>query len=284
MEIGFMNRITGLVIALVVGGLLIGGLLAPTVAGIQDTVGNKATVTNTGINTAPIEYWDGEAMEYEWDYVNKVLTLNDEPLTLTANQMLFGTDTFTIWTRANATARLAALGDTIDVTNSDFSAVINADGTYTLTRGSTVYEGTITWGIYQDENGSANLVQGVRSSAGYKTSTADDVIILGNLYTTGENDTYYAYRNGELTVDEQYADVSSVTISKTLIDGYTDIYTTTITVNVGEESFTPYYAVVPKEVHGHETAGPAYVMFGVIVLLGIVMLVVVAANGIRNKY
>ena len=280
----YVNKITGFVVALVLGAILVGGLLAPTVAGIQDNVGNKVTVTNTGINTNPIEYWDGEAMEYEWDYVNKVLTLNDEPLTLTANQMLFSSSTFAIWTRANSTARLAALGDTIDVTNSNFSVVINSDGTYTLTRGNTVYEGTITWGIYQDENGSANLVQGVRSNAGYKTSTADDVIILGNLYSTGENDTYYAYRNGELTVDEQYADVSSVTISKTLINGYTDIYATTVTVNVGDESFTPYYAVVPKEIHGHETAGPAYVMFGVIVLLGIVMLVVFAANAVRNKY
>ena len=277
------TNVLTLIITMVVGIILAGSLLGPVISDAQTTLGSPTTVTNTGINSNPISFWDGEAMEYEWDYVNKILTLNDEPLTLSANQMLFGTDTFAIWTRANSTARLAALGDTIDVTNSNFSAVINSDGTYTLTRGTTVYEGTISWGIYQDENGTENLVQGVRSSNGYMTSTANDVIILGNLYSTGDNDTYYAYYNGVLTVDEQYAEESSVTVTKTLVDGYTDIYATNVTVNVGEESFTPYYAVVPGTVSGHLASGGAYSLVGAIPILVIVALLMVAVGAIALR-
>lgn len=278
------RNIVTLVLFSIVGIVLVSSFV-PAIVGIQEVAGDKTTVENTGVNTLPITYWNGEEMDYEWDYTNKVLTLNDEPLSLTANQMLFSTSTFAIWTRANSTARLAALGDVVDVTNSDFSVVIGADGSYTLTRGSTVYEGTISWGLYQDENGTANLVQGTRSSAGYKTSTSNDVIILGNLYSTGENDTYYSYYNGELVVDEQYIEESSVVLNKTLLDGYTDIYATTVTVNVGDESFTPYYAVVPKTVSGHESSGAMYDIFGMLPLVaGLGLLLLICIEVFRRYY
>ena len=286
----FVNKITGYVLALVLGAILVGGLLIPTVEGIQTNVGDSVKLNNPiKIDSPPYEIWGGEDITLAYDNSTGTYTVNGV-------SQSWGADTQRIIIASNdfAARNGGVLPDyqlqtqyvtlTTQVINKSFEfEIINKE--YTLTLDGNEYTGDVDWLVYAMDNGSANLGQLTQAgTAGFYTSTTDDIIVLGNIYTTGDNDTFYSYYKGELTVNSTYADVSSVDITKTLKSGYTDIYDTTITVNVGEESFTPYYILAPKTVSGHETAGTYYVMFGVISLLGIIMLVVVAANAIRVKY
>ena len=276
------NKLIPVVLTLVVGIILAGSVLVPVLNDAKEDLGNPATLTNTSNNKVPLKYWEGEEIVYAFDNTNKVFTRDGENVTWYSNQLIFTTSDFSLWSRAATNDyKLAILGDTSDVHNS-FTVTISADGSCTILRGSTtVYEGVLTWAVYQDPDGTANLVE--HQGGSYLTGVKDNLIILGNLYTTGENDTYYSYYNGVLTVGEEYADNSSVSITSTLKEGYTDIYTNDVSVIIGEESFTPYYIVIPATVSGHEAAGAAYSLLGAIPVIVIVALLVAAIGMIAVR-
>lgn len=282
METSYVNKITGFVIALVLGAILVGGMLAPTVAGIQDTVGNPITKTNESQ-----QYMSLSMGDVEMDLTNGALTVNGEEYTfVNTDRIIFACDSFVIYYNGtNAYGSYVEMQAGIrNISTFDISVVngvINASVTYDNNVTQSVSDKPIVFSFYIDPNGDYSYFAPQYAQPYVKT--IKDLYAFGAYYT-GDNDTYYWYYNGIAGgYSEDYTYAFDATLSKA--EGTTDIYTASdISFSVGDESFTPFSMIVAKAVDGHATAGPAYAMFGVIVLLAIVMLVVISANAVKGKY
>lgn len=284
METSYVNKITGFVIALVLGAIMVGGMLAPTVAGIQTTIGDTVTYDNiqTGYTYRLTE--KNENITLKITGTGGDIYFNDEAI---ANDG-FAIVTDSVSARASTTAKTlnvttptqtldlrVSWGSKYTVTFEDGVCTIVDDATST-TKETVSY----TWMFAPSDNGEWVTVTG--SSTHYVNSIND--IICSGYYSTGDNDTGYTVRNGVTTVsDTTYT--AGLNYTLTPVAGTTDVYTvSTFKVVVGEESFDPWFMLIKRDIVGHEASGPFYTMFGVITLLAIVMLVVIAANAVRGKY
>lgn len=290
METSYVNKITGFVIALVLGAILVGGMLAPTVAGIQDTVGDKITKSNqvyTGYYVEPYA-------EYELIINADGWTANGVNLTGQNYRQLIFADTFALQANTNtdptAFGYIIAEGMTtpqyLDVADSAEYTVTFSNNTMTMVKSGTeapIFEKEYAWAFAAcgpEVPNAWGTITRVGTNDAYILN--DNQFYLSGYYYTGENDTFYSYHSGTIYSGE-YA--GNVTFEKEKVNGTTDIYNITeLKVTIGEEEFNPYLILVPLSVTGHATAGAAYVMFGVITLLAIVMLVVIAANAVKGKY
>ena len=307
----FVNKITGYVLALVLGAILVGGLLIPTVEGIQTNIGEEITLTNdSAIVLREIE--DGDVLKCVRTKTSETAfsdawTLNDEPITNLSGTSLswnVGLISDAIYMQINANSNNAA-GIYYNMTLSNpsvlyfgisSSAEVGDTGTSTFT---VTTDGNITvvssnratltvpytWGYvicnlddgeyYSAETGGVGICK-----------KASDLILCG-AYTSGALDTMYSYVNGVSYVSNS-AYTMTVDADLTKHAGTTDIYdiTTSVIMSDGanDETFTPYRIFLPYEVTGHANTGTYYVMFGVISILGIVAIIVIAANAIRTKY
>lgn len=300
METSYVNKITGFVVALVLGAILVGGMLAPTVAGIQETVGDNVTYTNNIMSTNQYryDYVDGltlvatasETEGIQYDYV-----VNGQAITLISDYMIAvlsdgysmqigsgGQFSCTIPSNPFVTS------PTLSPSTYPIVTLTMNNGEWVLMGGDTeIASGNYSWLVTYVDNGKYVAHNGSVTGA-YCHKNPNDFIVYGSTYTSGELDTYYAFGNGVMNwAVSDYTVTLNWSASK--VDGTTDIYKVTtcnITVTDGEntESFTPYRCLYLYEVEGHKTTGPAYAMFGVITLLAIVMLVVVAANAVKGKY
>ena len=281
-----------LAITLTVGIILAGSLLMPVISDAQLTAGSATTLTNEKYATENYKYtiWDGSDIVLAYTPspdINTpgVYTVDGEQVTLLgiSQRIIIASNDFA--SRAGGTAVSVLNSQFVDsavqLGNTAFTFTIE-DKAYTLELGSNTYTGTVDWLVYATDDGSANLIQVKDVSSPFYTSYKDKIVVLGNIYTTGDNDTFYSYFNGDLTVNSAYADNSSVDLTKTRIDGYTDIYDTTITVNVGDESFTPYFILAPETVNGHE-ADATFSLLGVLPILVIIGLLVAAMGAIYSK-
>ena len=285
METSYVNKITGFVIALVLGAIMIGGLLAPTVAGIQATVGDDITKSNQTLDS----YYRDVKPTDVFELSSSGFELNDVLINKTYRQAVFA-DSFVLQINKPSDTALGYLIGAEDATPTN---LIDTN-TYTVTfenktvkvvknDDTTVYTKEFEW-AYIITTSADTASWGTISRIGTDTSYIlnDSQVILSGYYYTGDNKTFYSYKDGELYTGSYEG---AIEITKSIADGTTDIYKITgLEVTVGEESFTPYLTLVPLSVTGHATAGAAYVMFGVLTLLAIVMLVVISANAVRGKY
>lgn len=288
MENGFMNKIIGLVLVLVIGATLVGGLLAPVVSGIQDTVGDPVTKTNTGPND--IKYSIVENSEISITNGTNV-TVDGATITRTSDvAYLFCTDNAFGWlSQTNSLIFIAgenyAANTTIALDSTKSATISAANGTLTISTGGNTYTSAYNWLLVPSSNGEYVQVLTL-NNRNYYLDDSKDVIILGGDYNSGELDTFYWYYNGETKA--QGNKTISVAFEKSLVEDTIDIYSghpvVTITEGENSESFTPYRTFVKAEITGHAPSGTYYVMFGVIGLLGIVLLVTIAANAVRSKY
>lgn len=284
METSYVNKITGFVIALVLGAILVGGMLAPTVAGIQTTIGDTVAYDNiqSGYTYRLTEknenitlkvtgsggdiYFNGEAItEDGFAIVTDSVTVR---AATSVKQFMVTTPTQSLDLRAGWNAKFT-------ITFEDGTCTIVDDATTTTTE--TV---TYSWMFAPSDNGEWVTVTG--NSTHYVNSIKD--IICNGYYSTGDNDTGYTIRNGIATVsDTTYT--AGLNYTLTPVAGTTDVYTvSSFSIKVDEESFTPWFMLIKRDIVGHEASGPFYTMFGVITLLAIVMLVVIAANAVKGKY
>lgn len=285
------KHLTTVIVSAILGVILLVTVVAPIVSDGQTTTGDPATVTNV-MNTTTPKYtiWDGSDITIEYDATDKTYSVNGvaNSFASTTQRILVASNDFAcrnggsadnpqILTQyVNLTSQIAHSSFTFEVVNKEYTFTVSDVDPYT---------GTLDWMVYAEDTGTANLGQVNQNAGPWYTSNNDKLIVLGNIYTTGENDTFYSYYDGELTVNDEYADVSNVEVSKTLAEGYTDIYETTITVNVGEESFTPYFILTPITVTGHEASGAVYSMLGVIpIVIAIGIVLGVVGMAVVNRY
>lgn len=121
-----------------------------------------------------------------------------------------------------------------------------------------------TWAYVICPYGEGKYCAAVTNGTGMVSST--NQIILCGAYTTGENDTMYYYKNGTSHVSND-AYTMSVNISTDVHEDTSDIYDFTLSVDIGDETFTPYRVLVPYEVTGHSTSGALYSVMGILPLV-----------------
>lgn len=280
------NKLIPIVLTLVVGIILAGSVLMPVLNDAQTTLGNPATINNT-IKTDSPEYtiWDGSDIEFEYSTSTTEYTINGVTYSYAADtqRILIASNDFACRNGGTlASPVIVSQYVTLDSQLTKPFTFTVADKEYTLELDGNTYTGNVDWLVYACDEGNANLGQVPQNTTIY-TSNSNGMIVLGNIYTTGDNDTFYSYYDGDLTVNSAYADSSSIDITKTLADGYTDIYQTAITVNVGDESFTPFFILIPKTVEGHAAAGATYSLVGAIPVMVIVALLMAAVGAIALR-
>lgn len=118
-------------------------------------------------------------------------------------------------------------------------------------------------------------------------NNVDDIILCGT-YTTGELDTgYYYYKGDSCVTSTDYTGENTTEL--TLKDGTYDLYYADISFTVSDgttiESFEPFRALVPYEVHGHADSGTTISLLGVIPVIVIIALLSMAVVALfRSKY
>lgn len=289
-----MNNKFGLVaviMTILVGVILIGTLLAPTIEGIQKTAGDEITLKNSGVSDYVLGRMSGDD-SVTIEFTDSGTTLNGEPFTpLTQRQTwvpLAYADSGELDIRSSTYAmRWAIYTEGSDTTYKN----INSAGdsiTLTPTLVTVVDEGVATeypvTMIYcfsiEDVDSIAVRDLGANNTAYIKD--IKDVLAIGS-YTSGENDTMYKVIDGQLTIGNDTYE-SSLNYTTTTTSGTTDILTlSSFVISIGEETFTPYNVLVPYEVSGHEDSGAAYTLYGVIIVLFIVVLFVVAVRSLISR-
>lgn len=285
------TNILTLAITLTLGIILAGSLLVPVIEDTQTNIGPEVTLNNT-VRNPNLNYnmWDGSdiTISFTVSGTTGTYSINGEAqttiLTSNAQRIVFASNDVCArvgGSSAPGTLNVQHIGDTSGNTYSFTYVIENGEYTFTQLNHDPI-TGKVDWLIYAADEGDYNAGTISTPTSPFYTTDADKLVILGNVYTTGDNDTFYAYYDGELTVNEDYADNSSVTINKTIADGYTDIYDTTVTVNVGDESFTPYFILAPKTVTGHEVSD-VDALLGAIPVLVIIGLVLAGVGAIFVK-
>lgn len=286
------KKLTTIIVSAVIGVIMLVTIAAPVVSDAQVTLGPETTINNE-IRTPELNYtfWDGSDIElsYTTDGYSVNGELQNSILNSTSQRIAIASNVVCCRIGGNsipASFNTQVVGWTQGYTTTMLLSIV--DGVASLTIGNNpVQTVDIDWLVYADENGTYNIGTINTPTSPFYTSNTDKIVILGNIYTTGDNDTFYAYYDGELTVNDEYADVSSVEITRTLSNGYTDIYDTSVTVTVGDESFTPYFILAPKTVSGHEASGSLYSMVGIIpivIAIGIVIAILGMIFTTRNDY
>lgn len=288
------KRITAVIVSAILGVILLVTVVAPIVSDGQKDVGPVTTIGNT-MRQGDFNYniWDGSNITisftvsgttgtYSINGVEQtsILTYNTQRIVFASNDVCARIG----GANSPGTINVQHIGDTNGATYSFTYEIVNGDYTFTQLNHDPI-TGHVDWLVYAADEGTANLGTLLDPTQPFYTTAADKLVILGNVYTTGENDTFYSYYDGDLTVNEEYTDVSKVEITRTIADGYTDIYSTTVTVNIGDESFSPYFVVAPKAVTGHEATGSLYSMLGVIpIVIAIGVVLGVVSMAIANRY
>lgn len=103
-------------------------------------------------------------------------------------------------------------------------------------------------------------------------NNVDDIILCGT-YTTGELDTgYYYYKGDSWVTSTDYTGENTTEL--TLKDGTYDLYYADISFTVSDgtttESFEPYRALVPYEVHGYADSGTIHTFLMILPILAVI--------------
>ena len=300
----YVQKITGYVLALVIGAILVGGLLIPTVEGITTT---EKTFINPGVFNYGSFSEDG-AYTMEYTKGDSSFTVNTEEtelaLSVNSSVSVVASDNVLVrYGRDNSgyfcqIVGMRNTGTEYYTTPDSFTLTLNdslIDITFTV-GGSTntlLFEYTDMYALVPSE-----------SEAVLKVAT-DAVYIKGDspLYASGltnitswHNIIHFEgnYTDGIVITCPNLDDVTfdNVTWNIEAVAGYIDLYKlTSIEFDAEYEGDTTHaiysYFAVPSEVTvelSQHLDATQIVLFGVVSLLGIIMLVVVAANAIRNKY
>ena len=322
MENGFMNKIIGLVLVLVIGATLVGGLLVPTVQAVTAT---ETTFENEGYysmdkldptTTATIEWAkatpnivtiNGKDVDMSaFAELNKSYTLIGSESIIVRYQKETATEGIQVYSSEGYTSFHLGTsdinGDKLTITVSNGTLNFETNGSTPLTKeytnlGEDGYiingEGTGAYAVMKKSTVPAHVLKdseirliGVSVKSGptgiaiYGAGTIEGGITLSTIYAaTGSTVTY-----------------SEPVVTDAAINGYEDLYKLekyqfTITYSNGQDvatyDVTYSYFIVPAAVTAEKTQhmdASQIAIFGVVGLLGIVLLVTIAASAVRSKY
>ena len=297
-----MNRIIEMLLVTVIGIIMVGSVLMPTITtteqSMYDTFTNEASASS-GISTWERFIVDGEddatfetVFNSNYDFN---IVINGEPIDfrpasgtfittdqcrLVKNGWYFQMFDSTGLRVENFNMQNANLKAEYKASTGEFTVTTYTD--HTNTEVANTYTYTIEkYIIYLSPHGDylATYLDGEASV--YVNS--NDQIVSGGAYTTGDLDTSYFAQGTTVSVGaEGYS--ASATLDTETVSGYDDLLqgtTQTVTVTNGEssETFTPYTAYVPEKVTAITTdnADTMSLIF-VIPLLAIVMLLLIGVR------
>lgn len=278
------TNVLTLIITMVVGIILAGSLLGPVISDAQHDLGDPITKSNNALATY---YRDLDANDV-FELSSDGYELNDVAITKTYRQAIFA-DSFVLQINKpedSAIAYVIGAGDTtpVNLLKTNTYSITFEDSTVTVVKdgSTTVFTKEFTW-AYIITTSADTASWGTITRVGINpTYILDNTqVILSGYYYTGENDTFYSYKDGELDTGSYEG---AIEITKAIVDGTTDIYQVTgLEVTVGEESFTPYLTLVPLSVTGHATAGASYSLLGAIPIMVIVAILMLAVGAIAFR-
>lgn len=299
-------KIPKIVIMTAISLIVIATVLIPVINDAQEVAGASITKINGGTGHTFKEMVPGDVLECVSVYSDNART---DTWTLNGNTVLnegvqgvtwdWGLISDVYFMQINAPNN-SAIGSSQNITgtpgaptyltganstnpNRSYSWTMNDDKSisYVYSIGETTYDPLVVeskWAyvISSLEDGAYMSAQ-LTTNSYYAKLNSTDVILAGN-YTTGNLDTGYYYgKDGVLTVvNTSYT--GSVNFTQTKTNGTTDIYDTLLTVTISDgvddETFSPYRALVPYQVTGHESAGAAYSLYGVLPIMVIAAVVI----------
>lgn len=275
------KNMIGMVVAIVIGIIMIGPLVT-VVTDAQTTVGEEVQYNNiqTGYTYRLTEknenitltvtgaggdiYFNGEAITEDG------FAIVTDSVTVRASTAVKG---FVVTTPTQSLDLRVPWNAKFTITFEDGTCTLADNSTDPATINETV---AYSWMFAPSDNGEWVTVTG--NSTHYVNSIND--IICNGYYSTGDNDTGYTVRNGIATVaDPSYE--AGLNYTLTPVAGTTDVYTvSTFEVTVGDESFTPWFMLIKRDIVGHEASGSMYDMLGIIPMLVTAGLIIGIAGSI----
>lgn len=288
------NKIIGVVLACAVGIIIVSTVLVPIISDAKTITGDIIEVSNQNFNAYYSDAENGDT-----------LTLTDTTVSFNGNNIETFTyrgaiyaDSFYMYLFGSVSeGRIGFITDNTGLENS-FNLSSGRTWTITYNNGSVNVVGVadsqsdlswtksdIDWALFISNPTDADYhtIEDLRYSKAYTTDPETQVICSG-YYETGENDTFYSYRDGVIKLNQGADYTTSVTFGTELKEGTTDIYDTNITISIGEESFTPFLCLVPGTVTGHSVSGAAVSMLSIIVPFMLVAILAGAVVLVKNRY
>lgn len=274
------NKLIAIVMTLVVGIILAGSVLMPVVNDARTTTSTEVNYTNEEATFRMAGASDVVTLTLS----SGTVTLNDVAIEKISNSNILLSDAVSLdqfQYQGNWLNRMWFKDSTALQYPSAFELTFEngtVSGTVTISNETTDIDTTYSYLFYADSEGDYIQMTNNDWANGVYLNNANQLILSG-LYTTGENDTTYSYVNGVFTTGGDYTGSVELTTEKVGMDV---IKATALTVTIGEETFTPFRALVPMTVVGH-TETPASSLIGVIPVLVIVSLVVAAIGMVVVK-
>lgn len=145
--------------------------------------------------------------------------------------------------------------------------------------GQSATDYSYTWCYIPTSSTDGEYYASMRGASDIVVSSVNDIIYCG-AYTTGSNNSTYYGVNGEITAS---AGSASVAVSTEAHDNTTLLDVKSIVITIGSETFTPYFVLVPYEVHGYATSGGNMSLLGVVALLLFIVPVMMAVRMISGR-
>ena len=283
-----VKNILSIMVVALVGAVILTGFI-PVLGATQDNIGDSVTYENplNDGNYYMRKIADGDTLVVTVaSGETTTVYVNGEQIKTIAGDIIGGyhdlimTNVFTANTGGSTSGLQIASYNSTSVGYTSTTTITYSNGTITQTNdGQTSIEfAGVEWGYIVCNEPDAGFYESVRTGGTPFYIKTNNDIVCGGVYTTGDNDTYYWYKDGVSFVYQDYT--TSAEINKTLVAGTTDIYQATITINVGDESFTPYRVLIPLEVTGHQASGALYDVYGLIPLIVAVGLLMFAITAI----
>lgn len=289
-----MNKLIGVLMTIVVGVIMVGSVLVPSLTDTEDsmydTFTNTASYEGTGIPVDERFIMDGEDnLSFETHYVSATdftASFNDDTVDFRSIKGAFITTDKCRLVKNGWIFQLFDESGTRVSNVSMQSVKVSADyvastGAFTVNVYTDLTDDTVantyTYDtskiVYYSPNGDylATYLDGTNT---FYVNTLDQVV-SGGAYTSGELDTSY-FAEGETITVGNSSYTGTATLDDVAVDGYLNLYsgttqTITITDGTSTETFTPYTAYVPETVTAISEQNNTYIsLMGVIPVLMIV--------------
>lgn len=294
------NKLIPVLIAITVAIFMVAGVLVPVVDDAADGIGSPITFSNESNSPVNYRYDYLDAVEYS------ITVESDGTYSISFNGIAVDriNDNFPVYfsdvgyseaysTSVNniADAHIwgPEFGDSLDV-----FVTTSTVGTTTVT----FDDGVCTVTSYNGDTKSIpyNWVMGISPNGDYITyngaitnlyvRNVEDMVTYSGNYSTGENDTYYAFAQGKGYAQGEFSDkIKLEYVGASLVEGTTNVYTGgNARLIIDDETFTPYRCIIKEKVTGNEADGSFTLIKTVPVLVIVSLFAAIVAAIFRSRY